>query len=74
MPRKPVTQTSPYELIGARGVADRYNISLRSVDRWLARKVIPPPIRVINARRYWLLADLEAADRAAMRSAGGVAA
>jgi DNA-binding transcriptional MerR regulator len=64
MPRKPITQTSPYELISARGVADRYGISLRSVDRWLARKVIPPASRIINTRRYWRLADLEAFDRA----------
>ena len=65
MPRTPVEQTSPYvlRLIGARGVADRYGISLRSVDRWLARKVIPSPDRVINSRRYWLLSSLDAADR-----------
>jgi hypothetical protein len=69
MPRKPATQTSPYELIGARGLADRYGISLRSVDRWLARKVIPPPARVINSRRYWRLADLEAFDRASTATA-----
>ncbi len=62
---KPATQTSFYELrlVSARGVADRYGISLRSVDRWLSRKVIPSPDRVINSRRYWLLSSLERADR-----------
>jgi DNA-binding transcriptional MerR regulator len=68
----PVTQTSPYELrlVSARAVADRYGISLRSVDRWLSKKVIPPPDRVINNRRYWYLASLERADRLHTASAG----
>jgi hypothetical protein len=66
MRRVPREQTSPYALmlVGARGVCARYdNISLRTLDRWLARKVIPPQDRVINSRRYWLVESLERADR-----------
>jgi hypothetical protein len=79
MTRIPAEQTSPYalRLVGVRAVCDRYNISLRSIDRWLARKIIPPPDRVINTRRYWLLSSLDAADRqhvANAAAAKGVAA
>jgi DNA-binding transcriptional MerR regulator len=65
MPPIPATQTSPHALglLPARGVADRYGVSLRTLDRWLKRKIIPPPDRVINGRRYWYLESLERADR-----------
>ena len=65
MPRIPPEQTSPYasHLISARTVAHRYDVHLRSVSRWVARGVIPPPDQVINNRRYWLLTTIEQADR-----------
>ena len=68
----PVQQVSPHvlRLVGARAVAQRYNIALRTIDRWLARAIIPPPDRVINNRRYWLLASLEEADRKHTLDAG----
>jgi DNA-binding transcriptional MerR regulator len=61
----PVEQVSPYalRLVPARDVAARYGVSLRSIDRWLAKKVLPVPDRVINGRRYWLVENLERADR-----------
>jgi hypothetical protein len=61
----PVEQVSPYlsRLVGVRGVCERYSISLRSVDRWLSKRIIPPPDRVTNSRRYWYLDSLERADR-----------
>jgi hypothetical protein len=66
MPPIPVEQVSPYVqrlLISARTVASRYGVHLRSISRWVARGVIPPPDQVINARRYWFLETLEQADR-----------
>ncbi len=68
----PVEQVSPHvlRLVGARAVAQRYNITLRTIDRWLARAIIPPPDRVINNRRYWLLTSLEEADRKHTLDAG----
>ena len=61
----PVEQVSPHlsRLVGVRALCERYSISLRSIDRWLAKKIIPPPDRVINSRRYWYLDNLERADR-----------
>jgi hypothetical protein len=50
-------------LLPARAVATRYGVHLRSISRWVARGVIPPPDEVINDRRYWLLETLEKADR-----------
>jgi hypothetical protein len=66
MTKAPADQTSPYalRLVGARAVAVRYSIALRTVDRWLSKKVIPPPDRIINGRRYWLVSNLDEADRA----------
>jgi hypothetical protein len=43
---------------------------LRTVSRWVARGVIPPPDEVINERRYWLLTTLEQADRRRTIEAG----
>ena len=50
-------------LISARGLATRYGIHLRSVARWVARGVIPPPDQIICDRRYWLVSSLDEADR-----------
>jgi hypothetical protein len=65
MPPIPAEQTSPYgpRLIPAPAVAGRYGIHLRSISRWVARGVIPPPDQIINDRRYWFLETLERADR-----------
>ena len=72
MPPIPDTQVSPRETrpIPARGVADRYAINLRSVSRWVARGVLPPPDLVILDRRYWYLDTLETADRERTIEAG----
>ena len=72
----PVEQISPNasRLVPARGVAQRYGISLRSIDRWLAKNVIPPPDRVINNRRYWVLESLERVDRQNTLNVGALAA
>ncbi len=68
-------QVSPHELklgqlLPARGVAQYYGIHLRSIARWVARGVIPPPDQVINDRRYWRIATLEKADRERTIEAG----
>jgi hypothetical protein len=65
MPTIPKEQTSPYglRLLSAPAVAERYSIHLRSVSRWVARGVIPPPDERILDRRYWRLSTLEQADR-----------
>ena len=73
MHRIPTDQVSPYvrRLVPSRGVTARYgDISLRTLDRWIARGVIPPPEEVIAGRRYWLLETLERADRRRTIEAG----
>lgn len=68
----PSEQAAPYpRLVGVRTVCERYSVSLRSIDRWLAKKILPPPDRIINSRRYWLLSSLEAADRQHTLDAAG---
>ena len=72
MPSVPATQVSPHEqrLIPARAVADRYGVHLRSISRWIARGVIPPPDAIILDRRYWHHESLEKADRERTIEAG----
>ena len=75
MHKKPPEQTSPYELplkrlIPARAVAGRYGTHLRTISRWVARGVIPPPDQIINERRYWAIEALEQADRKRTIEAG----
>jgi hypothetical protein len=64
--RETTNEQQPFyarSLLPARAVATRYGVHLRSISRWVARGVIPPPDEVINLRRYWLLQTLEKADR-----------
>ncbi len=72
MPPVPKDQVSTYarRLLSARRVADRYSIHIRSLARWVARKVIPPPDEIINDRRYWYDTTLDQADRDRTRKAG----
>lgn len=72
MPKVPVDQVSTYyrQLLSARRVADRYSIHIRSLSRWIKRKVIPPPDGIICERRYWYSDNLDAADRRRTLEAG----
>jgi hypothetical protein len=45
-------------LLPTRLVCERYNISDRTVDRWLESGILPLPLR-INGIRYWRTSDLE---------------
>ena len=68
MPPIPKEQVS--RVLPARAVADRYGVHLRSITRWVARGVIPPPDQIIVGRRYWLSKTLEEADRRRTIEAG----
>jgi DNA-binding transcriptional MerR regulator len=46
----------------ARSLADRYGISLKTIDRWTEAGILPRPMRV-NRRRFWDATELEAFDR-----------
>jgi DNA-binding transcriptional MerR regulator len=40
----------------------RYNVSVRTIDRWLEEQLLPEPIR-IKGRRYWLRSTIEESER-----------
>ena len=52
-------------LLSDRQVAERYDVVVRTLERWDEQPKLgfPPPVR-INRRRYRALAELEAWDRA----------
>jgi DNA-binding transcriptional MerR regulator len=58
------TKTPPKRLITTRAVAERYGgCHPRTVKRWWARGVIPPPDQTINGRHYWYEDGLDRHDR-----------
>jgi hypothetical protein len=60
------------ERLPTAAVAQRYGVSIKSIERWIANPSInfPPPSIVINGRRYWKIDVLEAYDRAAVLTVG----
>jgi hypothetical protein len=52
-----------------RGVAERYGVSTRSVDRWRNDPSVgfPAPAMQINERCYWAAEDLDAFDAECVR-------
>lgn len=75
MPPVPVDQVSTYDrqLLSARRVATRYGVHIRTLSRWVARKVIPLPDVLIGERKYWYADSLDAADRKRTIEAGAKA-
>ena len=49
--------------ITKRGVATRYSVTPRTVDRWKKAKIIPPADRTVNGRQYWNEGGLDEHDR-----------
>ena len=54
--------------VSTRKLVERYGVSDRTIDRWLASEALefPQPI-LINKRRYWRLSDIEAWEQAQAR-------
>lgn len=46
-----------------RAVALRYGSSLKTVDRWVADRIIPPPAFEINGLDFWAEDQLDECDR-----------
>ena len=67
----PADQVAPYgaistvnrRFVSTSMVAERYGVHMRSIARWVARGVIPPPDLTINNRHYWDEAALDRHDR-----------
>ena len=49
--------------ITKRGVATRYNVTPRTVDRWKKAKILPPADLTVNGREYWNEGGLDDHDR-----------
>jgi hypothetical protein len=59
--------SDPQKLLPLRAMVDRYSVTERTIDRWLASGILPEPLR-INGLRYWRLGELEQRERARMGS------
>ena len=54
--------SSTNRMLPGRLVCARYSVTNRTIDRWLARGILPPPIR-INGVRYWREKELAQRER-----------
>jgi hypothetical protein len=61
-PSRAVRDTQQEQMLPTGLICRRYNIVDRTIDRWLARGILPKPLR-INRYRYWRLSDLERFER-----------
>ena len=68
MPTPASAPTRKY--LAKRGVATRYGVVPRTIDRWVERKVLPPADRKINSRDYWDEDGLDEHDRQQTVAAG----
>ena len=57
----------------ARALSERYGISDRTVDRWVATGILPEPM-YINGRRYFDEAEIEERERERMAPPGATTA
>lgn len=56
--------TSSRKFIGKSKLAVRYDdVTVRTIDRWLEAKILPPPDLVRNGRPFWDEARLDEHDR-----------
>jgi len=52
-------------LLTKRLLAQRYSVTLRSIERWAELGILPPPQK-INSRCYWDEAEIECRERERM--------
>ena len=57
-----MSSDSKNRMLPTRLVCARYNITDRTVDRWVETGILPTPVR-INGLRYWRQHELERRDR-----------
>jgi DNA-binding transcriptional MerR regulator len=58
--------TMTKRLLPIRAMCQRYgDVSDRTIDRWTAAGILPPPL-IIRKRRYWNEEELEQRERAGM--------
>jgi DNA-binding transcriptional MerR regulator len=59
--------------LSTRAMCERYGVVDRTIDRWSAAGILPPPL-VINRRRYWDEDELEQRERDMTHKGGAEAA
>lgn len=57
-----MSSDSKDRMLPTRSVCERYNITDRTVNRWLEKGILPTPVR-INGLRYWRQHELERRER-----------
>ncbi len=58
------TKSQPIELLDLQAVADRYSVTIRSVQNWVKiNPAFPQPLRFSRRIVRWRLADLESFER-----------
>src|SRR6266516_733687 len=57
--------STPNRRLTARRLCERYDVVVRTIDRWLGQGILPPPL-IINGRRYWDEEEIERCERAGM--------
>jgi hypothetical protein len=58
-------ESKPEKMLPTRSICARYDVTSRTIDRWLQAGVLPLPIRIRN-RRYWRESDLVQSERKGM--------
>jgi predicted DNA-binding transcriptional regulator AlpA len=62
-----MSSDSKDRMLPTRSVCERYDVTDRTVDRWVEKGILPPPVR-INGLRYWHQHELEQRERGFQRS------
>jgi DNA-binding transcriptional MerR regulator len=57
-----MSSDSKHGMLPTRLICARYNVTNRTVDRWVESGILPPPVR-INGLRYWSQRELEQRER-----------
>ena len=58
--------STPSRRLTARRLCERYDVVVRTIDRWLEQGILPPPL-IINGRRYWDEQQIEERERERMK-------
>ena len=61
----PESQAPQDRLLPTRLLCQRYSVVDKTIDRWIARGILPTPTR-INGMRYWRESELEQREREGM--------
>jgi len=66
------SETRPKRKLRTQALCERYDITSRTVDRWVEQGVLPKPM-VINHVRYWDEDDIDRRDQERMAEANTAA-